>query len=157
MDRLGVSFQIGQGVSDLWGLEDGLDFRVGHGPLGPLLLVLRAAAHVDGGLGFLGPLPAQFVFRVSLQASFEALQGLVVLLHEEVAVAFLVVGLLEGRVLLENQLVVLFCSLELHQFYVDLADVAVVLGAVGVSAHCFFVLLEGLRELPLINASLPSL
>ena len=80
-----------------------------------------------------------------------------VLLHEEVAVAFLVVGLLEGRVLLENQLVVFFCSLELHQLYVDLADVAVVLRAVGVSAYCFFVLLEGLRELPLINASLPSL
>lgn len=147
VDSFGVSFQIGQSVSNLGGLQDGLDFGISHRPLGSLFLVLRVAAHVDSCLRLFDSLSTEFIFRISLQASFKTLQSFVVLLHEEVAVSLFVVGLLEGRVFFEGKFVVFLGSLELHQLDVDLTDVAVKFGIVWVSADCLLVLLEGLREL----------
>lgn len=69
-----------------------------------------------------------------------------VLLEEEMAVTLLVVGFLEVRILLERQLIVFFCPLEVNELDIDLSDVAVVLSHFRISPHCFFVLFQSLGE-----------
>jgi len=68
------------------------------------------------------------------------------LFHEKVAIPLLMVGFLEGRIFLERKLVIFFCSLEFHQFDIDLPNVAVKFSIIGVSSDCLLVLFKSLRE-----------
>lgn len=134
-----------------------MDLRVSHCFLCSLLLVLLAVGQIDCLLCLLEAFLTEVVIGVSLEAGFIGLKGFVVLLEEEVAVSFLVVCLNEVGVLLEGDFIALFSPLELHEFDVDLTDIAVILGDLWVSPHCLLVFLEGLWEFAYINRILPSL
>lgn len=123
-----------------------MDFGIGHSTLGAYFLVLLAVCKVDGLLGLLDALLAEVVIGIEFESCLVGRQGLVVLLEEVVAVSFLVVGLQEVGVLLESYLIVFLGALELHQLDVDLPDITVELGIVGVSSDCLLVFLECLWE-----------
>jgi len=123
-----------------------LNFWISHGLLGAFLLVLLTIGKVDGLLCLLNALLAELVFGAEFESCFVGGQCLMVLFEEEVAVPLFVVGLSEGGIFLESQLVVFLCSLELHQFDVNLSYITVKFGVFRVSSDGFFVFLQRLWE-----------
>ena len=113
---LRVLLQVSKSIPHLRSLQNLLNFRVSHGPSSSLLLVTLIVAHIDGRLGLCDSFLAEFVLGVFLQSCFIGLEGFVVFFEEVMTISFLVVGFLEVGIFFQSFLIVLFSSLEIHEF-----------------------------------------
>mmetsp|Transcript_42893 Transcript_42893/g.127116 ORF Transcript_42893/g.127116 Transcript_42893/m.127116 type:complete len:575 (-) Transcript_42893:207-1931(-) len=149
---LGVVLHVLEEHVDLRVVEDVLDLGVGHRVADLLLVHLSAAAGLlDLHDHLLAPVYALLVAGLDLETFLVGLQGLVVLLHEEVRGALAGVGLDELGVQLQALLQVLQGIRVRHQLRERGRSVGVDLGVLRVPLHALVVLGLGLDPLLLLE------